>query len=206
MTAFESYKMYVALKLHFTTDSYDFFKFNGKTKATEENFQKRKDRYFFKKLVNKHKECEVLPYFVANFVSDPSNWIGTMIRTDGDDTYQDWKKRMESLHYTFSEDVDFLLSEVHEFDDLFKVDGAHPPLLKFLLGKRISMETFVIMNQILDFIPRFDRMITEQIIWKDVRRTALKYSPFLTPDIVKYKCTLKEKVLDHKCLSLIPKS
>jgi hypothetical protein len=206
MTAFESYKMYVALKLHFTTDNYDFFKFNGKTKVKEENFEKRKDRYFFKKLTNKHKECEVLPYFVANFIADPSNWIGSMVRTDGDENYQNWKKRMESLFYTFSEDVDFLLSEVQEFDNLFKLQGTHPPLLKFLLGKRISMETFVILNQILDFIPGFDRIITEQLIWKDVRRTVLKYSPFLSIDVVKYKSTLKEKVLDHQCLSLIPKS
>lgn len=206
MTAFESYKMYVALKLHFTTDNYDYFKFNGKTKITEENFEKRKDRYFFKKLTNKHKECEVLPYFVANFVADPSNWIGSMVRTDGEDNYQNWKKRMESLHYTFSEEVDLLLSEVDEFDDLFKLQGTHPPLLKFLLGKKISMETFVIFNQILNFIPKFDRIITEQLIWKDVRRTTLKYSPFITADLVKYKCTLKEKVLDHKCLSSIQKS
>lgn len=205
MTAFESYKMYVALKLHFTTDNYDFFKFNGKTKIKEENFEKRKDKYFFKKLTNKHKDSEVLPYFVANFVADPSNWIGTMVRTDGDENYQNWKKRMESLHYTFSEEVDFLLSQVDNFDDLFKLQGTHPPLLKFLLGKKISMETFVIIDQILDFITRFDKIITEQIIWKDIRRTALKYSPFLTTDIVKYKNTLKEKVLDHKCLSSIPR-
>lgn len=205
MTAFESYKMYVALKLHFTTDNYDFFKFNGKTKVKEENFEKRKDKYFFKKLINKHKECEVLPYFVANFVTDPSNWIGTMIRADGEDNFQNWKKRMESLHYTFSEEVDFLLTQVEDFDHLFKLQGTHPPLLKFLLGKKISMETFVIMNQILDFIPGFDKIIMEQLIWKDVRRTALKYSPFLSTDIVKYKHTLKEKVLDHKCLSSIPR-
>lgn len=206
MTAFESYKMYVALKLHFTTDNYDYFKFNGKTKITEENFQKRKDRYFFKKLTSKHKDSEILSYFIANFVNDSSNWIGTMIRTDGEDHYQDWKRRIESLHYTFSEDVDFLLSEVDEFDQLFKLNGTHPPLFKFLLGKKISMETFVIINQILDFIPRFDEIINEQLIWKDMKRTVLKYAPFIDTDIVKYKHTLKEKVLDHQCLSSNRKS
>ena len=66
------------------------------------------------------------------------------------------------------------------------------------------METFVLLNQILDFIPQFDKKITEQLIWKDVRRTVLKYSPFVSVDMVKYKNTLKEKVLDHKCLSLTP--
>lgn len=205
MTAFESYKMYVALKLHFTTDSYDYFKFRGGTKVTEANFEKRKDRYFFKKLTNRKKDAEMLPYFVANFVADPAGWIGNMVRNDGDDHYRAWKKRFESLHYGFSEDIDFLLQQVTEFDQLFKVTETHPPLLKFLLGKKISMETFVILNQILDFIPQFDKSIRETIVWKDVRRTVIKYSPFVSVDTVKYKYTLKEKVLDHQCLSSIQK-
>ena len=205
MTAFESYKMYVALKLHFTTDSYDYFKFKGGTRATEANFEKRKDRYFFKKLTNRMKESEILPYFVANFITNPTGWIGNMIRTDGDENYQSWKKRMESLHYKFSEDVDFIIQQVEEFDQLFKLDGTHPPLLKYLLGKQISIETFVILNKILNFIPQFDQKITEQFVWTDVRRTVIKYSPFVFIDTVKYKHTLKEKVLDHQCLSSIQK-
>ena len=95
MTAFESYKMYVALKLHFTTDSYDYFKFNGKTRVSETNFEKRKDRYFFKKLTNRKKDDEILPYFVANFVADSSGWIGNMVRSDGDDNYRAWKKHQK---------------------------------------------------------------------------------------------------------------
>jgi hypothetical protein len=205
MTAFESYRIYLALKLHFTTDKYDYFKTGGRVKGSESNFEKRKDRYFFKKLTNRMKESEILPYFVANFITNPTEWIGNMIRTDGDENYQAWKKRMESLHYNFSEDVDFLLQQVDEFDQLFKLDGSHPPLLKFLLGKQISMETFVILNNILNFIPQFDERITETLVWKDVRRTVIKYSPFVTIDTVKYKHTLKEKVLDHQCLSSIQK-
>ena len=42
MTAFESYKMYVAVKLHFTTDSYDYFKFNGKTRYRKQTLRKEK--------------------------------------------------------------------------------------------------------------------------------------------------------------------
>lgn len=205
MTAFESYKMYIALKLHFTTDNYDFFKFNGKTKVTETNFQKRKDRFFFKKLTNKYKDDEIFSYFVANFINNSNDWIGGMILNEGEENFQSWKKRIQKLYYNFNEDVDFILSEVQEFDNLFKLSGAHPPLLKFLLGKKISMETFVIINQILNFIPRFDTLITEKLIWKDVKRTVLKYTPFIEIELIKYKRTLREKVLDHQCLSLIPK-
>ena len=30
---FETYQQYLALKLHFTTDSYDYIKYNGKTRV-----------------------------------------------------------------------------------------------------------------------------------------------------------------------------
>ena len=49
MNEFEAYKHYLALKLHFSSD-YDYFKYNGKTNATQQSFEKRKDRFRFSKL------------------------------------------------------------------------------------------------------------------------------------------------------------
>jgi hypothetical protein len=195
MTPFESYAMYMALKLHFTTDKYDYFKLKGAVRVNQEKFEKKNDKYFFKKLVKKYKDDEIPGYLVSNFVEGGDNWIGSIIGSEGDLTYTNWKKRTESLHYKFTEDMDFLLSEVSKFDDLFNVKNTHPPLLKYLLGKKINLETFVILNQILNFIPDFDKKIRETVIWKDVRRTVLKYSPFVNVDLVKYKNTLKKKVL-----------
>ena len=53
MTEFEAYCQFLALKLHFTTDHYDYFKYNGKHNATPESFDKRTDKRFFKRLVRK---------------------------------------------------------------------------------------------------------------------------------------------------------
>lgn len=204
MTAFEVYTTYVALKLHFTSAKYDYFKFKGKVKHTEANFEKRKDRYFFKKIANKLSNDEVTQYFVANFVAGSHSWVGDMLRNDGEENYNEWKRRMESLHYTFSEDVDFLLSQVDNFEDLFKVRETHPPLIKFYLGKKICLETLCILNMILKFVDQFEQKIKEDLIWPGVKLKVDKYSQFLTIDLVKYKETLREKVLDHRCLSSIP--
>ena len=38
-----AYKTYLAIKQHFTSN-YDYKKYNGKVKATEESFLKRRDR------------------------------------------------------------------------------------------------------------------------------------------------------------------
>lgn len=195
MTPFESYTMYMALKLHFTSDKYDYFKFGGAVRVNREKFEKKNDKYFFKKLVKKYKDDEIPGYLVSNFIESGDNWIGSIIGSEGDLNYTNWRKRTESLQYKFSEDLDFLLEQVEKFDDLFVVKNTHPPILKFLLGKKISLETFVVLNQILNFVPDFDKRIAETVIWKDVRRTVLKYSPFVKVDLVKYKNTLKKKVL-----------
>ena len=43
---FDVYKIYLGVKLHFTTDTYDYYKYSGKVNATLDSFTKRKDRYF----------------------------------------------------------------------------------------------------------------------------------------------------------------
>ena len=51
---FDAYCLYLAVNNHFHTDSYDFFKYNGKVSAKLESFLKRKDKYHFAKLSRKY--------------------------------------------------------------------------------------------------------------------------------------------------------
>jgi hypothetical protein len=44
---YEAYKKYLSIKLHFSKDEYDFFKYNGETNAKYETFIQRNDKYFF---------------------------------------------------------------------------------------------------------------------------------------------------------------
>ena len=39
MTDFEAYRQFLALKLHFTSEHYDYFKYNGKHNATVSSFE-----------------------------------------------------------------------------------------------------------------------------------------------------------------------
>ena len=60
---YEAYKKYLAIKLHFTKDEFDFFRYGGTTKAKFETFTKRNDRYFFVKAARKYGD-ELTDYFV----------------------------------------------------------------------------------------------------------------------------------------------
>ena len=53
-TGFAAYALWNALKLHFTSDSYDYFKYNGKTNVSKQTFSIRKDKYQFYKLSRKY--------------------------------------------------------------------------------------------------------------------------------------------------------
>ena len=43
MEAFDVYRSYLALRLHFTTDKYDAIKQRGRVRATKQSFFKRTD-------------------------------------------------------------------------------------------------------------------------------------------------------------------
>ena len=56
---FEVYTMYVAMKAHFKTKSYDFVEFGGRIRSRVSSYEKRKDKYYFEKLAKKYNEQEV---------------------------------------------------------------------------------------------------------------------------------------------------
>jgi|TARA_B100000085_G_scaffold30762_1_gene25364 hypothetical protein len=194
VTGFEVYKMYLALKQHFTKQDYDYFKYRGKVRANEKSFEQRRDRYFFKKLATKYSDAELLSYFVANFVNDSKGYLQSFSK----DIYTDWKINQESFTYKFKQDVNTLLDDYQipydqAFEKLFVVECGHPPIIKHYLGGSISLETLVVFEKCLGFVSNFDKKLTDPI-WKEVRTKTLKYKPFLKIDCQTYKRVLLETI------------
>ena len=198
MAPFECYKTYLALKNHFTKESYDYHKYNKKTRASLQSFYKRKDRFFFEKMSRQRDEKEVENFFVANFVScnDPETlWIGEVMK-DGEERYQNWQKKIQSLSYLFKEESQSLFEE-NKFDEVFKCSKGHPPLLKKFLTSKISLETLVIYDKIFMFSKDFDKKLQDPV-WETVSRRIRKYNSFLNIDVFKFKKILKEVILGEK--------
>ena len=191
---FDAYKIYLALKQHFTSD-YDYFKYNGKVRGNVDSFLKRKDKFFFRKLGKKYNKDELVEFFVSNFiVSD--NWIGNLLSQESEDNYVQYKKRMESLSYNFHSELhfldDFCSSNGSQLNKLLLVeDGNHPILLKLLLQKKISVETVIIMDDALKFTRYWDAKL-DDIIWEEKKRLINKYRKFLKYDPFQFRKILKE--------------
>ena len=197
MNGFEVYKIYLAVKLHFTSKgrSYDFHKHLGRTTARLETFTKRRDRYFFHKLSKSYNNNTIVDYFVSNFVTNTNLWVGDIIGKTGDDNYKQWSKKIEALHYYYEQDIDYILEQDYKFDDLFKsVNGQHPPILKMFLSKKINFETVLILDEILSFTKQLNKNISEKVLWPKLYDRMIRYKSFLNYNLTKYKMTLKRKL------------
>ena len=191
----DAYRCYLALKNHFTKDHYDYIKYRGKTRASNQAFYKRKDRFWFEKFARQKNDKEIEEFFVSNFIysTDPSTvWIGEMIK-EGEGRYTEWKKKVQSLTYIFKEETESVF-ENNKVDDMFDCSKGHPPILKSYLGGDISLESMVIYDRILGYGKDFDKRLKDPV-WETVSRKIKKYSPFLNIDVSRYKKILKEVII-----------
>ena len=185
MEPIDVYLMYCAMKAHFGKSDYDFVDYKGKTKIKRESFYKRKDRSFFAKLSRKYKtEEEIKNYFISNFIKDKKGYIGNF----NDEIYNSWKLKRQGFFDLFELEMKPL---VESFEDLFVVENKqHPKLMKEFLGGRISLETLIIMDELVNFDPNWNRELEDDIIWLDLRNLMDNYERFLTIDREQYKIRL----------------
>ena len=190
-----AYAMFNAIKLHFTTDSYDYFRYHGKSGVTADKFSIRKDKFTFYKLSRKYRLEDLKNFYVANLLEKDVNWIGDINNLDGEETYKKWQKRNQSLTYRFEQDIIHLLNDVQSPNQMLMIeDGQYPSLLKEVMYSTIAVETLVILNDIMNFFPMWDKKIADTIVWPSMRLKFVKYSPFINYDKSKYVEILKNLI------------
>ena len=172
------------MKAHFDKSDNDFVKYNGKSKVSRDSFYKRNDRVFFVKLTRKYKsKQDIQDYLLANFLVHPKGWVGKF----DEDNYIQWQRKIQSLSYTFKSEIESILDK-----DLIAVStNKHPKLLKEYLGKRVSLESMVILNSILQFHKVWNVKLEEDYAWKDVYKLMNDYKSFLKFDTNNFKLILK---------------
>ena len=191
MEPIDVYLMYCAMKAHFSKSNYDYVKYDGKTKVSRDSFWKRKDRYFFVKISKKYDDPK--DYFLANFIRDRKGYIANF----SDENYESWKLKRQGF---FDEFVVEMHPLVKEFEPLFNCEGSsHPKLLREYLGKRVSLETMIILDELVEFSDKWDNEMSDDIVWPDVKKLMKDYQRFLTIDKNKYKMKLLKLVEESIC-------
>jgi hypothetical protein len=188
MNSFEAYKMFVTLKLHFTSEKYDYFQYQGKSSRIRvDAFQKRHDIHFFKKIADKRDPQGLI---VSNIVYRDVTWVGDFVSEEGEETHKKWLRYTNSLSYNATQEIKSLTPDFKSFFMVHK--GQHPALMKMQKRQQISLETLIILNDILGFFPYWEEKISDPIVWPSLRDKCIKYKPFLKYDYIKIKKLVKE--------------
>jgi hypothetical protein len=208
MNGFDVYKLYLALKFHFTQDSYDFFKYGGKTKAKVSTYENRKDKYFFEKLGKTHDNQTIFNYLLANLVNNNKIWIGEMFDGKCDIIYTNWQKRQQSLSYVFEQDCEKIMAYTENnrttFNKIFQCEKhQHPDIFKLLLQEEITIEGFIILDSLIGFFKDLDKNLPDDVMWKDVGKRCKNYKPFMPAcnNTPKYRKIIRDKMKKYELIA-----
>ena len=191
MEPFEVYQKYLAMKRHFSSDSYDYHKYNGKVKANQHSFDIRKDKYFFYKL---SKQKNVEEFLLANFVDgDNDFWIGQLRDDKCTAAYENYRKRKQALTYVFKEDLSKLKDNFDE--NIIVPENEHPYLLRLYMRKDICIETLTLIDMMVYNYKYWDKVLHDDVIWPQVKAKSINYRPFMSVDINKYKAIVKDRFI-----------
>ena len=193
----DAYRKYVALKLHFNSEKYDYFSAKGAVRIKQETFDKRNDQYKFKKLAKIHTPESLEKLVVANLLHDKETWVGDLLGQEARDRMLKRQKVEQSLSYVFCEDLNFLIARILlDKEQIFAIteDGVRPGLLKYAMQGQIQLESYIIIMDILHLQKKYEKVLKDDIIWQDFNMKCLKYKPFLKYDRERMFNLLKENI------------
>ncbi len=165
--------MFHALKAHFTSD-YDYFKYNGKIRLTPQNYDMRKDKFYFAKLI---KQQDPKGLIISNLIKNPKMWIGELFSEDCQEVYKQWQRRNEALTYSITQETNELLAD---FNENFTIrDHSHPWLLAQYIRGKISLEMLCVLDTLVRYSSVWNKRLAGDPVWNNVFRQIVKYKPFL---------------------------
>lgn len=172
MNQFEAYKLYSALRMHFTTD-YDFFKYHGKVNRSIEKYKalSAKERRAYQAIAEKQYPKT---YLVGNFLFNPKNFVLDFSK----DYYLTYRKYLDNGEYTFKKE---LIPVANHISTLFVTESnGLPRILNLYINGNVSIFFLSIFQHLLHWTKTIDNnFLTENYI-KDVDK---KYRFFYCKDI-----------------------
>lgn len=200
LNGFEAYHLFLALRNHFYTEKYDYFKHNKKVNASEHSYLIKKDRICYEEASRHYNKEELIDLIISNLIVG-RKWIINIVRDEVDEAEKVWReyvKRRESFTYIFSQDLDKLLKNVDNPKDLFHIkSGQYPEIIIQHLNGNIPIETLSALDKFINFSSVFDRKLGKNdVIWGPIRLLVVKYKPFLSCDMGKIHEVIREKLLN----------
>ena len=183
IVALEAYKLFHSIKLHFTRRSFDYFKSGGRVRITEQAFLARRDKFAFYRLAKMYDRDTFIDLTLANVLKNSSLYSMKLLEPEAEDVLTQYQKRFQALTYNFKQDLNKILDWAHDnqctVDRILDPGDSYPPLLTMVMQENISLETLVIINGVINFLPMWNRRIKDEIIWPECAFKCEKYASFV---------------------------
>ena len=193
MTAFEVYKLYAALRLHFTDPKYDITVTKGRIGNLRASFEKRKDTQHMFKLAQEYKRADIINILVANFITGDNTanvYTGNFL-----DNYKNYLTRRKRMLYNLNIDLDNILFRMEKDEIKSCMEGQHPLIFRMYMGGDIQLETLVIMEKLYPFVEDY----ASDFVLEHICLLVKKYKPFVIINKEEVKQKFEGKI--SQCLN-----
>lgn len=152
-SGYECFKLYVPLKLHFTTTKFNVFQTPKVRGTSPAAYDKRRDKGLFEKISTKFKTPqECVRYYAANFAYGHPNFLYEPGL--GLDNYTLFLKRRQTITNVFSDDLSKILNLVE--NNKIKISENNTELFKLYINNIITHETLVIINTLNNIVDKWN--------------------------------------------------
>lgn len=149
-----AYFLYVAVKNHFSKQSYDFLKYGGKTKCKTESFEKRKDKFLFYRLATKYSADDIVSFYVSQAIDGElsiSSLSNNLLKSQN--IYKNWLKRINSIKLNYNYDLKTIaLESNYDWKNVFRCDRNFPLIFRLLVEGKITPESYSLLHKLTGFI------------------------------------------------------
>jgi hypothetical protein len=111
-----------------------------------------------------------------------------MMGEEANQRFLEWRRRNERLTYQIGEDIKTLVhyASIHEafspnaWGNLFICEsGNHPKIFKLLMQKKITPETFCLLDHLMEFTKSWDAKLKNDPIWDEHKGRLRGYREFV---------------------------
>ena len=187
MDEYTLFKTYISLKNHFTTESYDFIKYSGKTNVKESSFRKRQDISLFCKLAQWLPESKAVPFLISHFIELSSFTIHYVFENPikSQKIFDAWKKRTSNILTVYQEDIRTIAKESAGSwkNCIQQTDSDYPLLFKLVMANKISPETYSLLDDLFQQTSRSYKGLDMDVLFLSMNLKYRKYRVFLTPSL-----------------------
>lgn len=181
VTPEEVKEFYLAVKLHFSSNTYHYGKFKGKVKKN--NFS---DIHLYSVIANGKQKSDFPDFFIPALFFNPKVSLTYFTTEDYLSVWRYWNGYQQSPKYFFEQECFEIKKSLErknlKKDDLFTIEDQQIPLIyKMLIRNEIFPQTVQYLDEVLSFSNKMEKKVTEKIYFPKLNKRLKKISYFTKP-------------------------